>query len=53
MKKKKDAQKLGKLKLNRETLRALNEPELKVVNGGASDLYSCKPCNTAGATCRC
>lgn len=37
-----------KLKLNRETLRALEEENLTDVQGGAvSGLYSCRPCSGA------
>lgn len=37
-----------KLQLNRETLRALEQPDLTLVLGGAvSGLYSCRPCSGA------
>lgn len=42
-----------KLKLNRETLRTLEEVNLTAVQGGAvSELYSCRPCS-GHATDRC
>lgn len=49
------AQPKGKLKLqlNRETLRALEQSDLTAVQGGASDLNSCRPCNTRFNTCLC
>jgi hypothetical protein len=53
MKKKVATNGLKKIQLNRETLRALERSELKVIQGGASDLNSCRPCNTAYASCRC
>jgi hypothetical protein len=43
----------AKLQLNSETLRALEQLDLTVVNGAASDLNSCPPCNTRYGTCLC
>lgn len=37
-----------KLQLSRETLRALEQADLTVVQGGAvSELYTCRPCSRA------
>ena len=37
-----------KLQLSRETLRALEQDNLKDVHGGAvSELYTCRPCSGA------
>jgi hypothetical protein len=43
---KKDPKLTTKLHLSRETLLALEQSDLVVVNGGVSELTSCNGCNT-------
>jgi hypothetical protein len=43
--------KSSKAKLNRETLRALDQPELIPVVGGVSIKATCTCCNTTRLTC--
>jgi hypothetical protein len=44
--KKKTQEATLKLKLNRETLRTLEEANLTAVHGGAvSELFTCRPCS--------
>jgi hypothetical protein len=54
--KKKHATNGLKLQLNRETLQALQQSDLEVIQGGGtgtSGLNSCPPCNTRYGTCLC